>query len=229
MRNFDERRAEVYRRSKERIKERKRKIKTNIAVIVTPIVLCAFFAGAYFNVVMQPSHDSAPPSYMVPDEDRGNRIDVDDGSIDTEVGAADGETSTPPTAPDTDGLPGDTAPPKDSEKRYVQLEVSVPNSTVTLIRDTVVIKSTVKLLHIFTNGETTIDNFNGNTAEQIPFLPSPKALFTITLTDNFGLAWRYEVTESGITFIPTGKSYPISSEDFDLLTDTLKIDISDRG
>ncbi len=227
MRNFDERRAEVYRRSEERIKERKRKIKTNIAVIVTPIVLCTFFAGAYFNVVMRPSHDSAPPGAI-----RG-----DDGSFDQEIGEtlrqpegektdgndsdAAGETGAPAVAPDTDG-DGKDEVPSSSGIRYVQFEVYAPNGTVSVHRDTNEITETVNLIDEFTNGEATIYGFDGNVV-QIPHTTIPKYDFKVVLTTNFGLEWRYAVTKNSIIFLANGKSYPINEEQFELLKETLGI------
>lgn len=110
MSSFEQRKAEVLRRSEERIKEKKRKTRAIVAATVTPLVLCAFFAGAYFDTVMSPAHEQdAPPTASRGEMDNlstDRRYPEGTEKADDTKGAG-GETK----VPETEGsiLEGDTA------------------------------------------------------------------------------------------------------------------------
>ena len=259
MRNFEQRKAEVYRRSEQRIKEKKRKIKTTVTAIVTPVVLCSVLSGAYFNTVMSPAHEQAAP----PTASRG---EMDNLSTDRrypevtekadETKGASGETQAPKTEgmipeADTTGTikPADTeiviipadsdagsavtnAPPSTSKPedigRYgVRLEtyVHLPDGMASVTIDAKTIKIVTNLIHEYTNGEVSLYSWGKDTTESIPNISTTvtDSIVTIKIIDNFGLSWNYEITRNGIVYIPNGKAYPITEDQFNTLIDELNI------
>jgi len=259
MRNFEQRRAEVYRRSAERIKEKKRKKRTVITAIVTPVVLCSVLAGAYINTVMSPAHEQ----YSPPGATRGEMENVSEDrrypegtekADDTE--GAGGETKVPETEgsilegetagtikpADTEIViipadsevssadtkePASTSAPEDTGRYGVRLEtyVHLPDGMASVTLDTKTIKAVTKLIHSYTNGEASLYSWGKDTTVKLPNISVnvPDSVVTVKITDNFGLNWSYEVTRNSIVYIPNGKAYPITEEQFNNLVDAINI------
>ena len=287
MRNFEQRRAEVYRRSEQRIKENKRKIKTTVTAIVTPVVLCSVLAGAYFNTVMSPAHeqDSSPGATRGEMDNLSTDRRYPEGTEKTdETKGASGETQAPETeglipggdtagtvipadteiviapadsdagsavtnAPSSTSTPEDTeivivpadsevgsavtnAPsststPEDTGRYGVRLEtyVNLPNGMASVTLDAKTIKIVTNLIHEYTNGEVSLYSWGKDTTASIPSISTtvPDSVVTVKITDNFGLSWNYEITRSSIVYIPNGRAYPITDEQFNTIIDKLNI------
>lgn len=258
MRNFEQRKAEVLRRSEERIKEKKRKIRTTVAATVTPLVLCAFFAGAYFNMVMAPAHeqsdapeatrgeiDNSSEDRRYPegteavvdakgDEEKTDSFETDntnDGAVgetaiplDTEIiiVPADSEVGSTDTK-----APASTSAPENTGRYGVRLETYVhhPDGMASVTIDEKIIKEATVLIHSFTNGEASLYSWGKDIASNVPIISATvsDSLFTVKITDNFGLSWEYEVTKSCIIYTGAEKAYSITEDQFNNLVDVLNI------
>ena len=197
MRNFEQRRAEVYRRSEMRIKEKKRKIKTTVTMVVTPVILCSILAGAYFNTVMSPAHEQySPPDATLGEEDYfstdrrypegtekaedtkglGSETEepIPEGDIAVTVKPADTEIVTSPAdsgvgTADTNA-PEATRGPEDNGRYGVRLEtyVNLPGGLTSVTLDEKNIKKATDLIHSFTNGEASLCSWGKDIASNVP-------------------------------------------------------------
>lgn len=259
MRSFEQRKAEVLRRSEERIKEKKRKTRAIVAATVTPLVLCAFFAGAYFDTVMSPAHEQeSPPGATRGEMDNlstDRRYPVGTEKADDTKGAG-GETK----VPETEGLilegetagtikpadteiviipadsevssadtkaPASTSAPENTGRYGVRLETYVnhPEGMASVTIDKKIVKEATDLIHSFTNGEASLYSWGKDIASNVPIISVtvPDSLFTVKITDNFGLSWEYKVTKSCIIYIGTEKAYSITEDQFNDLVDAINI------
>lgn len=197
MRNFEERKAEVFRRSEKRIKERKQR-RNHILMACIPLVLCITILGAFLRPGVT-SDGAADPGDTIPVMDgMGNPIQS----------------------------PSLTCPIAKITVSGNDLSLSITEvSDLLLISDKLYSYGTRAPSSNGTTNEEVVDKAPEDNAEDVSgsIMDSTNAVYTITLVMHEGEKTEYQLSGNTLKNLTTNQSYTLSQTQVNELQELLGI------